>query len=40
MAKPDPYRKFRFRVEIDGISQAGFSECVLEESETEVIESA
>lgn len=27
MARVDPYRNFRFRVEIDGITQAGFNEC-------------
>ncbi len=27
MARVDPYKNFRFRVEIDGIQQAGFSEC-------------
>ena len=26
MARTDPYRNFRFRVEIQGITQAGFSE--------------
>lgn len=26
MARNDPYRNFRFRVEIDGIQQAGFTE--------------
>lgn len=26
MARKDPFRNFRFRVEIDGITQAGFSE--------------
>jgi phage tail-like protein len=26
MARKDPYRNFRFRLEIDGITQAGFSE--------------
>ncbi|MCK6561674.1 phage tail protein [candidate division KSB1 bacterium] len=26
MARNDPYRNFRFRLEIDGIDQAGFSE--------------
>jgi phage tail-like protein len=38
MARNDPYRKFRFRVEIDGITQAGFTECLLENSSTEIIE--
>ena len=27
MARVDPYKNFRFVVEIDGIQQAGFSEC-------------
>ena len=27
MARNDPFRNFRFRLEIDGIQQAGFSEC-------------
>ena len=27
MDRKDPYTNFRFRVEIDGIEQAGFSEC-------------
>ncbi len=27
MARNDPYRNFRFRVEINGIQQAGFNEC-------------
>ena len=27
MARVDPYKNFRFLVEIDGIVQAGFSEC-------------
>jgi phage tail-like protein len=34
----DPYRQFRFRVEIDGITQAGFSEVTFGDSTTEVIE--
>jgi phage tail-like protein len=38
MARNDPYRQFRFRVEIDGIVQAGFSECIMEPSSTEIIE--
>jgi phage tail-like protein len=38
MSRNDPYRQFRFRVEIDGITQAGFSECKMEGSSTEIIE--
>jgi phage tail-like protein len=34
----DPYRNFRFRVEIDGIGQAGFSECTFADTSTEPIE--
>jgi len=34
----DPFRNFNFLVEIDGISQAGFSECTGLSSTTEVIE--
>lgn len=34
----DPYRNFRFRVEIDGITQAGFLECLNLGSSTDVIE--
>ncbi len=34
----DPYRNFRFLVEIDGIVQAGFSECSGFGSNVEVIE--
>jgi phage tail-like protein len=34
----DPYRNFRFRVEIDGIVQAGFRECTGLGSHIEVIE--
>ena len=33
----DPFRNFNFLVEIDGISQAGFSECTGLSSTTEVI---
>jgi len=40
MAAPpqDPYKGFRFRVEIHGIQQAGFSECSAIGSHLEVIE--
>jgi phage tail-like protein len=36
--RSDPYRNFRFRVEIDGILAAGFSEVQIGESVTEVID--
>jgi phage tail-like protein len=35
---PDPYKGMRFRVEIHGIQQAGFSECSSVGSHLEVIE--
>ena len=38
MAGPDPYKGMRFRVEIQGIQQAGFSECSAVGSHLEVIE--
>ncbi len=38
MARNDPYRNFRFRIEIDGITQAGFNECAFADSSTEVVE--
>ena len=38
MARPDPYRQFRFRVEIDGITQASFSECSLGDTTTDPVE--
>ena len=34
----DPYKNFRFRVEIDGIQQASFAECAGLGSEIEVVE--
>lgn len=34
----DPYRNYRFLVEIEGISVAAFSECTLPDSTTEPIE--
>jgi phage tail-like protein len=34
----DPYRQFRFRVEIDGITQAGFSECTFGDTTTDPVE--
>ncbi len=36
--RSDPYRNFRFRVEIDGIVAAGFSEVQIGETVTEVID--
>jgi len=36
MPRQDPYRQFRFRVEIDGITQAGFNECSFADTTTEV----
>lgn len=38
MARVDPYKNFRFLVEIDGLTQAGFSECSGLGSKVEVIE--
>lgn len=38
MAKPDPYRNCNFLVEIDGITQAGFSDCSGLGADTDVIE--
>lgn len=37
-ARVDPYRNFRFRVEIDGITQAGFSEVTFGDSTTDMVE--
>src|SRR3989442_6029901 len=37
-ARLDPYKNFNFRVEIDGITIAGFSECTGLSSEVAVIE--
>lgn len=34
----DPLRNFRFRLEIDGIQQAGFSEATVPDTSTDVIE--
>ena len=36
--RPDPYRNFNFRVEIDGTQIAGFSECSGLDTEVAVIE--
>ncbi|MCK6619961.1 MAG: phage tail protein [Calditrichaceae bacterium] len=38
MARNDPYRNFRFRVEIDGITQAGFNEVSFGDTTTEMVE--
>jgi phage tail-like protein len=38
MPRNDPYRQFRFRVEIDGITQAGFSECSFADTTTDPVE--
>jgi phage tail-like protein len=38
MARHDPYRNFRFRVEIDGIQTAGFSEVAIDPATTDVVE--
>ncbi len=38
MSRVDPYKNFKFIVEIDGIVHAGFSECSGLESRVEVIE--
>jgi phage tail-like protein len=37
-SRPDPYRNFNFRVEIDGVQIAGFSECSGLDTEIAVIE--
>lgn len=38
MARNDPYRAFNFRVEIDGVTAAGFSECSGLSTETDIVE--
>jgi len=38
MARKDPYRNFRFRVEIDGIAQAAFADAVIPDSTTAPID--
>jgi phage tail-like protein len=38
MARQDPYRNFRFRIEIDGIQTAGFSEVSIGPTTTDVID--
>lgn len=36
--RKDPYRNFRFLLEIDSIVQAGFSECTIPEKTSDVVE--
>jgi len=36
--KPDPLRNFRFRLEIDGITQANFSEVTIGETTTDAVD--
>lgn len=38
MARKDPIRNFRFRLEIDGIQQAGFSEVAIAETATDAVD--
>jgi len=38
MARDDPYRNFKFRVEIDGVAEAHFSEVAIGETTTEAID--
>ena len=38
MARDDPFRNFKFRVEIDGIAEAAFSEVAIGETTTEAID--
>lgn len=38
MAREDPYRNFKFRVEIDGIAAAHFSEVMVGETTTDAID--
>ena len=38
MAREDPYRNFKFRVEIDGVAAAHFSEVMIAETTTDVVE--
>lgn len=38
MARKDPLRNFRFRVEIDGIQQAAFSEVTIGENTSDVVD--
>jgi phage tail-like protein len=38
MARDDPFRNFKFRVEIDGVSEAAFSEVAIGDTSTEAID--
>jgi phage tail-like protein len=38
MPRPDPVRNFRFRLEIDGLQAAAFSEAMIAETTTEAID--
>jgi len=38
MARKDPLRNFRFRLEIDGVQQAGFSEVNIGETTTDAVD--
>lgn len=38
MPRQDPYRNFRFRIEIDGIQTAGFSEVSIAPTTTDVVD--
>jgi hypothetical protein len=38
MARQDPLRDFRYRLEIDGIEQAGFAEVAIGDSSADPIE--
>jgi phage tail-like protein len=38
MARNDPFRNFKFRLEIDGISQANFSEVTIGETTTDAVD--
>ena len=38
MPRNDPYRNFRYRVEIEGITQAGFNECTFGDTSIEAVE--
>ena len=38
MARSDPFRNFKFRVEIDGVAEAAFSEVAIGDTSTEAID--
>ena len=38
MARDDPFRNFKFRVEIDGVAEAAFSEVAIGDTSTEAID--